>query len=210
MEIGGVIVAGGRATRMNRETKPLVKLRGITLVEHVIARARPQVDHLVLNVNQHAEKFASLQLPIIGDRMPAQTGPLLGIASAMAWYLGKGKNQQVPLLEPEDTLACFPADVPFFPDDIVNTLQSRMKDSNAEVALCRSGEQLQPLFSLWSLQLHDRIEACVLAGYFGPKQVYEQFSHVIVDIDSTHPGIFFNINSPEDLRQAEALAGVKN
>ena len=42
-EISGVILAGGRATRMGGEDKGLVSIAGIALYQHVLARLRPQV-----------------------------------------------------------------------------------------------------------------------------------------------------------------------
>ncbi|MEQ9210582.1 MAG: hypothetical protein RLN96_12210, partial [Pseudomonadales bacterium] len=77
--------------------------------------------------------------------------------------------------------------------------------TNSDIALCRQNTQLQPLFSLWSCRLCARLEEYVLAGRYGPMQVYQEFAHVIVDIAVTQPGEFFNINSMADLAQAEQL-----
>lgn len=190
---------------MNQRIKPLLELHGATLLEHVIALARPQVDHLVLNVNQQEERFTHLDLAIVRDNMAEQGGPLLGIAAAMTWYLTTQENADSALLTIDDSLACFAADVPRFPNKLVQSLQTHMLEADAEVALCRTGEQLQPLFSLWSCHTGSRLNELVASGFFGPKQIYRQFRHVIVDIELRHPGDFLNINTPEDLQQAKRV-----
>lgn len=193
--IGGVIVAGGKSSRMNFRDKPLLELKGQSLITRIIHLAQPQVAQLAISSNSGKAEYLALQLPLIPDCLQQFNGPLLGIFSAMQWYL------QQPF--PPSYLAVFPGDVPFFPGDIVKTLGAALSNSSDQLAWCQTGNQEQPLFSLWSLQLATEIENAVNAGMQGPKQFSQLHRGIRVQLDSLQPGDFFNINTPEDLLAAE-------
>ena len=74
----GVILAGGRATRMGGGDKGRLDLNGRSLVDHVIARLAPQVQAIALNANGTPHRFADLGLPIIADSHGTHAGPLAG------------------------------------------------------------------------------------------------------------------------------------
>ena len=63
--IVGVILAGGRASRMGGGDKGLQEVGGSTILARVIERVQPQVDALVLNANGDPARFASYGLPVI-------------------------------------------------------------------------------------------------------------------------------------------------
>ncbi|HUC72338.1 MAG TPA: NTP transferase domain-containing protein, partial [Stellaceae bacterium] len=58
MKTVGVLLAGGQSRRMGGGDKALRLLGGISLLDRVIARLRPQVDALVLNANGDPSRFA--------------------------------------------------------------------------------------------------------------------------------------------------------
>lgn len=66
-EISGVILAGGRATRMGGEDKGLVSIGGIALYQHVLARLRPQVASVAISANRNQARYQASGLPVIGD-----------------------------------------------------------------------------------------------------------------------------------------------
>lgn len=197
--IGGVILAGGRATRMGCRDKALEPLHGRALLDYVIAGAAPQVAQLVLSLNHNTERYQSFGIPIVGDREQAYSGPLLGILSAMHWFRDQ-RSQVKP-----DHLACFPADVPAFPHDVVSQLASHLEGEAADVAYIFHRQQIQPLFSLWRLDLIERIEQAVASGLYGPKLVFGSLRAVSVECEDNFPGCFENINSPEDLAAAARI-----
>ena len=113
----GVILAGGRSRRMGA-SKPEQVLAGRSLLEHVVRRAEHQVDELILSSNSSSTFYQQFGLPIVPDRDDSQTGPLMGLASTMDWIIGQQtKNTALPLI------ACFPVDVPIFPNTIVVQLK---------------------------------------------------------------------------------------
>jgi molybdopterin-guanine dinucleotide biosynthesis protein A len=202
-EIGGVILAGGKASRMAFRDKALEPLHTKPLLEYVIGNAAPQVEHLILSVNHNIERYQAFELPIVSDRNANYGGPLLGILSAMHWFqdakTGKGVRY----------LACFPGDVPEFPEDVVSQLKLELDKKSAAVTYICHKDQIQPLFSLWRLNLIKQIEEAVAGGLFGPKLLFNSLKAVAVNCDDNSPGAFCNINSAEDLNAAAQLISRK-
>jgi molybdopterin-guanine dinucleotide biosynthesis protein A len=198
-EIGGVILAGGKASRMGFRDKALVPLHTIPIIEYVIDKAVPQVKQLILSVNHNAERYQSYKLPIVSDQDQSYSGPLLGILSAMRWYQSEQAKTGI------SHLACFPADVPKFPQDIVNQLASELNKTSALITYIYHKDQIQPLFSLWHLGLVEQIQEAVAAGLYGPKLLLGDLKAVAVNCTDNSLGTFCNINSTEDLDSASLL-----
>lgn len=203
INIAGLILAGGKASRMMYRDKPLLPVSGKPLIDHVVERAAPQVGDLLISVNHNVQDYAYLQRPMISDRVEPYRGPLVGIYSAMRW-----------LDEPErrgrfSHLACFPGDVPWFPGDIVSRLAFTLAEAGAELALCKTGAQLQPLFSLWSLSTLPILEDAIAAGLFGPKLILGKLDTVEVQFGNESDLDFRNINTPADLSAMEDQLAAK-
>jgi len=202
-DIGGVILAGGKASRMDFRDKALEPLHGTPLLEYVVSKAAAQVDHLVLSVNHNIERYQAFALPIVPDRDASYAGPLLGILSAMHWFQSAQAETGISYL------ACFPGDVPEFPQDVVSQLAQKLNKESAAVAYICHRDQIQPLFSLWRLNLIKQIEEAVAGGLFGPKLLFNSLKAVAVNCDDNSPGAFCNINSAEDLNAAARLISRK-
>ena len=202
-EIGGVILAGGKASRMDFRDKALEPLHGKPLLAYVVSKAATQVKHLVLSVNHNIERYQAFELPIVSDREASYAGPLLGILSAMHWFQGAHTAEGIRYL------ACFPGDVPEFPQDVVRQLARELSNESAAAAYIYHRDQIQPLFSLWNLDLIEQVEAAVAAGLYGPKLLFGSLKAVSVNCEDNSPGAFCNINSAEDLNAAKLLIGRK-
>ena len=194
----GVILAGGRSRRMGA-SKPEQVLAGRSLLEHVVRRAEHQVDELILSSNSSSTFYKQFGFPIVPDRDDSQAGPLLGIASAMEWIVDQQtRNTALPLI------ACFPVDVPIFPDTIVVQLKHALLAQNKQVAVAFKANQLQPLFSLWSCSSAEIINQALRAGIHGPKPMLSELDAVVVKITCSSEFDFTNLNTQQDML---ALAG---
>ncbi|HGC6387615.1 TPA: molybdenum cofactor guanylyltransferase MobA [Cronobacter dublinensis] len=90
--ITGVVLAGGRATRMGGQNKGLMLLNGKPLWRHVAERLAAQVEHVAISANRDLEAYRMSGYPVITDTLPDFPGPLAGMLSAMQqlpgeWYL---------------------------------------------------------------------------------------------------------------------------
>ena len=88
----GVILAGGRASRMGGGDKSLRPLAGRRVIDHVLERLRPQVAHMALSANGDPARFESLDLPVIADSMAEFPGPLAGVLAGMDWAAAPGRR----------------------------------------------------------------------------------------------------------------------
>ena len=132
-KITGLILCGGKGTRLGNKDKGLVPYRGKMLVQHMIDRVQPQVDQLLININQNEEKYETFGAQLTTDEDNNYQGPLAGILSA------KSKIT---------TEFCFvvPCDMPHIPLNTVERLHSVIGDKHA-VAVANKG-RVQPLVLL--------------------------------------------------------------
>jgi len=198
-EIAAVILAGGRASRMNYQDKALLRLHDKPLIEHVIDKARHQVGQMLISVNRNLPLYEYLDIPLITDSSKQFGGPLVGIYSAMQWLQNSRESSGI------NYLACFAADVPYFPEDIVAQLARPLLEAGAQFACCRCDNQIQPLLALWSMDSIAIVKQALDDGLFGPKLLLPKLEHIIVDIPQASAENFLNINSPESLKWAESI-----
>lgn len=204
-QVVGVILAGGKGKRMGGGEKPLQTLQGRALIEHVIKRAKPQVDELILSSNSAPGLYAQLQLPIVADRFPGHAGPLLGISSAMAWVSTRyAQAGAMPYL------ACFPADVPFFPESLVAQLLHGLKADDSQVAVACEKGQLQPLFSVWDIASHSTLNQAIAAGIHGPKPLLPELASVVINVAAESEFDFANLNTQQALQTLEQSLSSRN
>ena len=82
-DITGVILAGGRGSRMGGQDKGLIEFNGRPLVEHLLAALQPQTGALLITANRNQERYQVYQLPVVNDELTGFQGPLAGFAAAM-------------------------------------------------------------------------------------------------------------------------------
>ena len=139
MQITGLILAGGRGSRMGSIDKGLVPLAGQPMVKHVIARLQPQVQRLLINANQNLDTSAAFGTPVWPDAIPDFAGPLAGLQTGLM-------HCETPYL------VTAPCDSPFLPTDLVQRLASALQAEDADLAVAGTGEgetrQPHPAFCL--------------------------------------------------------------
>ena len=191
----GVILAGGLSRRMGGGHKGLLELAGQPVLRHVIDRLMPQVERLVLNANGDMERWRPFGLQVIPDALPDYPGPLAGLLSAMDWAAVHCSACS--------WIAAVPCDSPFLPRDFVQSLKRELDGARAVVA--SSGGRLHPVAGLFHLDLRDDL-ARYLDG--GGRRAGEWAARVgarTADFAAAPVDPFFNINTPEELAEAERL-----
>jgi molybdopterin-guanine dinucleotide biosynthesis protein A len=178
--------------------KALRLLGGISLLQRVITRLRPQVAALVVNANGDPARFAHLDVPVVPDSVPDFAGPLAGVLAGLDWAAEPHSDCSF--------IASVATDAPFFPTDLVARLAAGLAAAGADLACAASGGRAHPVFGLWPLSLREDLRRAVLED--GVRKVDEWTSrHKLATIPfSTVPvDPFFNVNRPEDLALAETL-----
>jgi molybdopterin-guanine dinucleotide biosynthesis protein A len=199
----GVILAGGLARRMGGGDKPLLRLGGRTLLDHVAGRLGPQCSGLILNVNGHPARFGEVRLPVVPDPLPGHPGPLAGILAALDWAAAHRPGIAWVVSAPGDT--------PFLPPDLVPRLHEARESAGLPLACAASGGQLHPAVGLWPVDLrHDLREAVAAGGLRSVRDWAARHGMAQASWSSEPLDPFFNINTPEDLARVATFQGSFN
>lgn len=151
-DITGLVLAGGRATRMGGVDKGLVEFGGRTLVERVIDRLRPQVTGMMISANRNIERYRAFGCPVLLDSeegLEPFPGPLSGMLAGLR-------------AAPTPWVATVPCDAPFLPVDLVSRLAAALAGSRAAVASV--GDLMEPVFCLLHADLADDLAASLAHG----------------------------------------------
>lgn len=196
----GVILAGGQARRMGGGDKGLLAVDGASLLDHVIARAKPQLSHMAINANGDADRFSEFGLPVIADSIEGFVGPLAGVLAGMDWAAATGQEFVV-------TVA---ADTPFFPDNLVETFLQAADANAAQIVLAatpdpKRGTVRHPTFGLWSVALREDLRAALKDGVRKVVMWTDQYPSATAIFDTKNGDPFFNVNTPDDLERAKIV-----
>ncbi|MBA5602851.1 molybdenum cofactor guanylyltransferase MobA [Pectobacterium aroidearum] len=189
--ITGVILAGGRATRMGGNDKGLITLNGQPLYQHVLSRLKAQVDEVIISANRNQAIYAQSGCQIIGDFDTSFPGPLAGILSGLH-------------ASTSEWVVFVPCDVPTFPLDLVHRLWQAREEANA--AYATDGERPHPTLLLINKNLIEPLETYLHVGNRKLMLFMEQVGAKAVSF-SDQPEAFRNLNSPEDLSNWEDQRG---
>lgn len=195
----GVVLAGGRASRMGGGDKPMRRIGGQTILERVIARLAPQCDGVIVNANGDPARFAGLGLPVVGDTVAGQPGPLGGILAALEWCAAQRPDLAWVLSAP--------GDCPFLPHDLAARLHAAASESDAPVAVAASDGQTHPIIALWHVRLHASLRhALTVEDDRKAARFIMRHGAAVVNWPTAPVDPFFNVNTIEHLHEAEQLA----
>lgn len=197
MKPAGVILAGGRSTRMGGGDKFLLDLAGRPILDHVIARLMPQVAKIALNANGDAARLNRFGLPVIADSIDGFAGPLAGVLAGMDWAAENGFDQIV-------TVA---ADTPFFPEHLVAALQMGIESDATPLAMATTPDPERPFnrhptFGVWDVALRDDLRQSLNNGLRKVVQWTNPKGCANVSFEGFAFDPFFNVNTPDDLETA--------
>lgn len=190
MRIGAVILAGGEGRRLGGG-KPMQALAGRTLADHVVERVRDW--GLPLAAATRDGRGAALPSGLELLRDGAGEGPIAGLSAALA--KARQANWEAALTVPCDT--------PFLPSDLPERLVAAIGDCNL-AAVAMSGGRLHPSCALWRVGAADRLPE-YLIGRRSLTGFAELLKAVRVEWPVEPLDPFFNINTPEELAEAERI-----
>lgn len=183
---------------MGGGNKAFRPLKGQTLLDHVIGRLRDQCAPLAINTNTDPELFEGYKLPIIPDSFPGFPGPLAGVLAGMEWAAGLGAKQVVTVS----------VDTPFIPLDLVHRLREAAGAQG--IALAASPDETgrvrdHPTCALWPVDLREDLMASIESGLLRPGMYAAAHDPGRAMFASRPVDPFLNMNTPDDIRRAEAL-----
>ena len=195
----GLVLAGGLARRMGGGDKPLKTIGGVTILDRVLGRLRPQCCAIILNANGDPKRFAATGLPVVADDIPDFAGPLAGILAGLDWAAVHAPDVA--------TIVSVPGDCPFLPRDLVARLHQARQAVNLALACARSGEWRHPVVGLWPVALRAELREAVTQEGLRKIEVWTARHGVAVaDWPAVPVDPFFNVNTPDDAAAAERIA----
>lgn len=197
----GVLLAGGKSSRMGGGDKCLRPLAGKTILSRIVDRLRPQVSDLIINANGDASRFAPFGLPVAADSVAGFAGPLAGVHAGLSWTKANRPGAVY--------IVTVAADTPFFPTDLVQRFLAEAKTAST-LLVAQSAKGIHPVVGLWPVALEGELEASLKQGVRRVSAWVRDHGAVEIffpplDLDGTRIDPFFNINAPDDLAVAEAF-----
>lgn len=198
MTVLGVVMAGGRNTRFG-DIKALAEVRGLRIIDRVIAALRAVADDVVLSAND-AAVYASTGLPARPDSIP-DLGALGGLHAALSWARERGDAGIL-------AVAC---DMPFPSPELLRAVRDRAASHDVVLPESDSRRGLEPLFGYYSIACLPAIERAIarndlrMIGFHGDVDVYRLPLEEVRNFGD--PAVLFmNVNTRAELEHAERIA----
>ena len=181
MQVSGVILAGGSSSRMGT-SKPFVHFKNQPLINHSIKRLQPQVDELLININETFNTSYS----VFKDEMLDYPGPLAGVSAAF-------KQAQY------DWIQFCPCDSPYINKDLVSQLLQNIDKGLIVTPTCNN--KIHPTFSLIHKSMEKHLSNFLASGQRKFTNWLQDANYVEVQFNNELD--FVNINTPEDIKRYE-------
>lgn len=195
--ITGLVLAGGRGTRMGGLDKGLQPLRGEPLALHAARRLAPQASMLLMSANRHLDAYAALGAPfranVVTDASNDFDGPLAGLLAGL-----RAARTELVL--------CVPCDAPNFPADLAQRLVAALDTSHGDIAIATTIDAQgraspHPVFALVRASLADDLAAFLEAGERKVRTWCAR--HISVEVPFADEHAFYNANSLQELAALE-------
>ena len=189
-DITGLILCGGRGTRMGGVDKGLQNHQGLPLALHALLRLQVQVGHVVINANRNLAAYESMGVPVWPDILPDYAGPLAGFLT------GLERCESA-------FLATVPCDSPLFPLDLVARLAAALEAGDADIAMAATVEggvvRTHPVFCL--MRTEAVVESLVRFTHGGQRKIDRWTAqHRSVEVPFDDAPAFANANTLDELR----------
>ena len=196
LPVVGAILVGGQSRRMGGGDKCLKLLGGASLLSHIVGIFQSQVQSLLLNANGDPARFSGFELPVRPDCYGESEGPLVGILTAMKWAVE----------EEAQWLFTVAGDAPFIPGDLVQRCLTTAIANRARMVCASSNGRAHPVCALWDVTLAEDLEQALFERGVRKIDLWTSTINGVIEDFSTDPvDPFFNVNTPQDLEEAERL-----
>ena len=201
-DITGLVLAGGRGSRMGGVDKGLQAFRGVPLALHTLLRLQRQVGAVVVNANRNLVTYESFGFPVWPDADSDYAGPLSGFLTGL-------ERCETPWL------VTVPCDTPLFPQDLVRRLADAAEREQTHIAIAAAPEtsddgstrlRAQPVFCLLRVEL---LESLLRFTQSGGRKIHtwtgqQRCALAAFDALGDEPSAFINANTLAELQALES------
>lgn len=193
----GAIVAGGESSRFGGDPKGLREVGGVRIIDRVAAALEPSVSELLVVANAPDARSWLSGARVVADDTPRR-GSLLGLRTALAAAHG-------------DDVFVVAWDMPFVTRELVALVRSRLTPP-VRAAVPEAVRSLEPFCAAYSARCLPVADALLARGEMRASALIDELPVVrrvgpseLAAVGATER-LFFNVNTPEDLAAAEAMA----
>jgi molybdenum cofactor guanylyltransferase len=195
----GLVLAGGLARRMGGGDKALIHIGGATILDRVLACLSAQCAEIAINANGDPSRFAATGATVVADEVTGFVGPLAGVLAGLD-YLATCRRDI-------EWLLTVPGDCPFLPDDLLEALHRARRSAATPLACAKSGDWRHPVVGLWPVALREDLRHALTAEALRKIELWTARHGVaIAEWPAAPIDPFFNVNTPDDVTQAERIA----
>jgi len=184
--LDGLILAGGRATRLGGVDKGLQPLDGKALIEWTLTPLRPLVDTLIINCNRNHPRYEQLADRVVEDANQDFAGPLHGVLSGLR-------------VSRASHLLVLPCDTPQITAAVLAELIEAARRQPDQITIARTTDGWQPLHVIVPCHYQANLAAWLAEGNAKVRAWYQQHPHQLIEFSDTHA--FYNLNSHQELQQ---------
>ena len=191
MQAGGIILSGGKSSRMGTN-KALLKFEEKTNIQRIYEELKKFSEDIILVTND-SESYDFLKIKMTADHFPGR-GPLAGIHAGL-------------LASPFEVNIVAACDMPFISSEVAKTMAERLGDYDAAIPVI-NGKQ-QPLFAAFRRGIIPDIQQSLENDELRMKHLFNRLNvcyltekDLLLDEDGLER-VFFNMNRPEEYEEAK-------
>lgn len=198
-QITGIVLAGGRSSRMGGINKALLHVQGRPMLEHIITRLQPQVKLLLINAPfkrqispdaQPQTDYSAWGLTVVNDPYPDFQGPLAGMLAGI-------QACRTPYF------LSVPCDTPFLPTDLSGRMYHQLQATESDLVFAVVGEHEHPVICMGKIYLADHLKTYLAGGDRKVSLWQKSLRYASVDFSDCAEA-FRNLNTPQDIQQLDA------
>lgn len=194
----GVILAGGKNSRLPGKKKTFRKIGDATILESIFKVFSNLFKEVIIVVNDPKD-YADCDMTVVTDIIPSQCA-LAGLHAGL--FYASYPNAYVA--------AC---DTPFVKEKVIEHIVNQI-EPGLDVVIPRTDDGLEPLSAVYSKECIPLIEKNLEKNIFMIKKFYrkKRVKEIPVEqLKAIDPDMqfIFNINTPEDLKKAKEMGKAK-
>lgn len=186
MALNGLILAGGRSSRMGTD-KALIDYHGLPQFEYLTALLSDLTDNVFISCRKDQQDFFIHQQCNVITDIIEDAGPLGAVFSVLSAY-------------PDDAWLIVACDVPLLDKSVLKQLISSRNSNALATAFISPHDGLpEPLIAIWENKSIDAVSEMVHLGKKCPRKV--MLNHPVQLVECHDPGKLFNANFPHEMEQ---------
>lgn len=180
MRTTGIILAGGKSSRMGRN-KALLELSGLKIIERIYKSIKHSCNEVII-ISNSPEVYLFMELKLYKDIFPG-FGPLAGIHSGLS--NSKTDNNFI--------ISC---DLPLISSEVVENIIKY--ESDKPVVIYQKKNRLQYLCGIYRKACLPFLETSLKANNLRVKDFINKIDLEVLDAEGFPDEVFFNLNTIED------------